>query len=46
VLAERVNGLGQRAALLHDQGDVTNLHDAYGCAIDRKLWDQGWWGTA
>ena len=40
VLAERVSGLARRAALLHDQGDVTNLQDAYGYAIDRKLWDQ------
>ena len=39
-LAARVNGLAQRAALLNDQGEVTNLQDAYGYAIDRKLWDQ------
>src|SRR4029079_16209083 len=32
MLAERVNGLGRRVALLHDQGDVTNLQDAYGYA--------------
>lgn len=40
MLAARVNGLARRAALLIDQGEVTNLQDAYGYAIDRKQWDQ------
>jgi hypothetical protein len=39
-LAARVNGLAQRAALLDDQCEVTNLQDAYGYAIDRKQWDE------
>lgn len=39
-LAARVNGLAQRAAVLNAQGEITNLQDAYGYAIDRKLWDQ------
>ncbi|MEP7309134.1 MAG: nuclear transport factor 2 family protein [Acidobacteriota bacterium] len=39
-LAARVDGLAQRAALLNAQGEVTNLQDAYGYAIDRKQWDQ------
>lgn len=40
MLAARVNGLARRAALLNDQGEVTNLQDVYGYAIDRKQWDQ------
>jgi hypothetical protein len=40
LLAARVNGLAQRAALLTAQGEITNLQDAYGYAIDRRLWDQ------
>jgi len=39
-LADRVNELAQRAARLNDQAEVTNLQDAYGYAVDRKLWDQ------
>lgn len=39
-LADRVNQLAQRAARLNDQAEVTNLQDAYGYAVDRKLWDQ------
>ncbi len=39
-LADRVNQLARRAALLNDQAAVTNLQDAYGYAVDRKLWDQ------
>lgn len=39
-LAARVDGLARRAALLTDRGEVANLQDAYGYAIDRKLWDQ------
>jgi hypothetical protein len=39
-LAERVDGLARRAALLNDQDEVANLQDAYGYAIDRRQWDQ------
>jgi len=39
-LADRVNRLAQRAARLNDQAEVTNLQDAYGYAVDGKLWDQ------
>jgi hypothetical protein len=39
-LAARVTSLLHRAALLNDQGEITNLQNAYGYAIDRKLWDQ------
>jgi SnoaL-like domain len=39
-LAGRVNQLAQRAARLNDQGEITNLQDNYGYAVDRKLWDQ------
>lgn len=35
-----INGLAERAALLIDQGEVTNLQHAYGYAIDRRQWDQ------
>ncbi|MGP0074519.1 MAG: nuclear transport factor 2 family protein [Bryobacteraceae bacterium] len=38
-LADRVNQLARRAARLNDQGEVTNLLDTYGYAVDRKLWD-------
>jgi hypothetical protein len=39
-LADRVNKLAGRAALLNDQAGITNLQDTYGYAFDRKLWDQ------
>jgi len=39
-LAGRVNQLARRAARLNDQGEVTNLQDTYGYAVDHKLWDQ------
>lgn len=39
-LADPVNRLAARAARLKDQGEVTNLQDTYGYAVDRKLWDQ------
>ncbi len=39
-LADRVTELAERAARLKDQGDVTNLQDTYGYAIDRKLWNE------
>jgi hypothetical protein len=39
-LADRVNQLAHRAARLEDQAEVSNLQDAYGYAVDRKLWDQ------
>jgi hypothetical protein len=39
-LADRVNQLTSRSALLNDQAEVTNLQDNYGYAIDGKRWDQ------
>lgn len=39
-LANRLNQLAARAARLKDQGDVTNLLNTYGYAVDRQLWDQ------
>jgi hypothetical protein len=39
-LADRVQKLARRAGCLDDQGEVTNLQDAYGYAIDRKRWDE------
>jgi len=39
-LADLVNRLARRAARLNDQAEVTNVQDAYGYAVDRKLWDQ------
>ncbi len=40
LLADRVNQLARRAARLNDRGEVANLQDTYGYAVDRKLWDQ------
>lgn len=39
-LAARVESLARRAALLRDQGEIANLQDQYGYAIDRRQWDQ------
>lgn len=39
-LTDQVNRLAARAARLKDQGEVANLQDTYGYAVDRKLWDQ------
>lgn len=39
-LAERVGELARRAETLKDQGEVTNLQDSYGYAVDGRRWDQ------